>query len=480
MKERTYSTPLGKIHYWVHMISPDGVTLVFLPGLTADHRLFDKQIVYFQGKYNVLVWDAPGHAASWPFAFDFDLMDKARWLDGILEQEGITKPVIVGQSMGGYVGQAYAQTYPEKLKGFVSIDSAPLQRKYMTKPELWLLKRMEIVYRCYPWKALLKSGTKGVALSEYGRNLMRDMMLVYDGDQKRYAKIAGHGFRILAEAVERDLPYEIKCPALLICGEQDKAGSCVRYNKAWHKNIGHTAGMAQRRRTQLQHRPAGNRKPADRTAGSADGASGDSDFTKSVTAKRRCKRMWSYIAGGVFLALAMYFLVQGIRCGAAVRESKNRLAAYNARTAALSYGDITYVDSGEGEVILSVHGIFGGYDQAYDTCKDFCSDYRIIAPSRFGYLGSDVSGDGTPARQAAAYVELLDKLGIDKVHLLATSAGGSVAIRFALDYPQRTKGLILYCSAMPPVEKPERICRICRAASVPVQRLRHVPVKPYV
>ena len=166
--------------------------------------------------------------------------------------------------------------------------------------------------------------------------------------------------------------------------------------------------------------------------------------------------MWSYIVGGVFLALAMYFIVQGIRCGAAVRESKNRLAAYNAQTAALSYGDMVYVDSGEGEVILSVHGIFGGYDQAYDTCKDFCSDYRIIAPSRFGYLGSDVSGDGTPASQAAAYVELLDKLGIDKVYLLATSAGGSIAIRFALDYPERTKGLILYCSAMPLMEKPEK------------------------
>ena len=121
--------------------------------------------------------------------------------------------------------------------------------------------------------------------------------------------------------------------------------------------------------------------------------------------------MWSYIAGGVFLVLAIYLIVQGIRCGIAVRESKDRLAAYNVRTAALSYGDMTYVDSGSGEVILSVHGIFGGYDQAYDTCKDFCSDYRIIAPSRFGYLGSDVYGDGTPAEQAAAYVELLDKLG---------------------------------------------------------------------
>ena len=49
----------------------------FLPGLTADHRLFDKQIQYFKNRYNVIVWDAPAHASSWPFRFDFDLFDKA-------------------------------------------------------------------------------------------------------------------------------------------------------------------------------------------------------------------------------------------------------------------------------------------------------------------------------------------------------------------------------------------------------------------
>lgn len=166
--------------------------------------------------------------------------------------------------------------------------------------------------------------------------------------------------------------------------------------------------------------------------------------------------MWIYIVGGVLLLLAAYLIVQGIRCSIAVKESKERLAAYGVETVQLSYGNMSYVDTGEGETILSVHGIFGGYDQAYDTCKDFSSAYRIIAPSRFGYLGSDILGDGTPAEQATAYVELLDKLGIDKVYLLATSAGGSVAIRFALDYPERTKGLILYCSAMPFTEKPEK------------------------
>lgn len=239
MIEKTCETRCGTIHYWVNeRVGRGGVPLVFLPGLTADHRLFEKQIECFEDQYPVLVWDAPGHAASWPFDFSFDLTDKARWLDGILTREGVDAPVIVGQSMGGYVGQVFAQLFPEKLRGFIAIDSAPLQREYVTAAEIWLLKRMEPVYRRYPWKWLLKSGTNGVAVTDYGRKLMRDIMMTYDGDQARYAKLAGHGFRMLAEAMEADLPYAISCPALLICGERDRAGSCIRYNRAWHKKTG--------------------------------------------------------------------------------------------------------------------------------------------------------------------------------------------------------------------------------------------------
>ena len=240
MIERIYETPCGPIHYWVGDAAgqPEQPALVLLPGLTADHRLFERQAAHFEGRVPLLVWDAPGHAASWPFELTFSLMDEARWLDGILEREGLCRPVIAGQSMGGYVGQAYAQLFPEKLAGFVSIDSAPLQRKYVTAAELWLLKRMEPVYRHYPWKALLKSGTNGVATTEYGRALMRKIMMTYDGDRDRYARLSGHGMRMLAEAMEADLPYEIRCPALLICGEKDRAGSCVRYNRAWHRDTG--------------------------------------------------------------------------------------------------------------------------------------------------------------------------------------------------------------------------------------------------
>lgn len=239
MTEKIYATPCGTIHYWISKREDSNQpSLIFLPGLTADHRLFDKQISYFESKYQVFVWDAPGHAASWPFTFTFSLFDKAKWLNEILAVENIKSPVIIGQSMGGYVGQAYAELFPDQLKGFISIDSAPLQKCYVTNTELWLLKRMEPVYRYYPWKSLVKAGSNGVATSEYGRQLMQKMMQVYEGDQKRYAKIAGHGFRILAEAMEADLPYRLNCPSLLICGEKDHAGSCIRYNKAWHRKTG--------------------------------------------------------------------------------------------------------------------------------------------------------------------------------------------------------------------------------------------------
>ena len=239
MTEQTYTTPCGTIRYrTTKSAAHPAPQLVFLPGLTADHRLFDKQIEYFEGKYPTFVWDAPGHAASRPFALTFTLADKAKWLDAILTREGFDQPILIGQSMGGYVAQAYAQLFPQKLRGFVSIDSAPLQREYVTGWEIRLLKRMEPVYRHYPWKFLLRSGTNGVATTEYGRKLMRDMMQVYDGEQDWYARLSGLGFRMLAEAMEADLPYRIPCPALLICGEKDHAGSCIRYNKAWHRKTG--------------------------------------------------------------------------------------------------------------------------------------------------------------------------------------------------------------------------------------------------
>lgn len=236
MREQVLQTGMGDIHYWTGGPGAGAPWLVFLPGLTADHRLFDKQVEEFEPKFNCLVWDAPAHGASRPFALKFSMDDLADWLHAILDREGARRPVLVGQSMGGYISQVYMERYPETVSGFVSIDSCSLKRKYYTAMELYLLKHTQGMYLAFPWKLLVRVGTNGTAASEYGRALMKYFMESYE--KREYCALADHGFRIVAQSVEAGRAYEISCPALLICGEKDGAGSARRYNRAWSKRDG--------------------------------------------------------------------------------------------------------------------------------------------------------------------------------------------------------------------------------------------------
>ena len=152
------------------------------------------------------------------------------------------------------------------------------------------------------------------------------------------------------------------------------------------------------------------------------------------------------------LAILMFSYVR------VTREAKERFAAYEqkAESVMTSFGKITYIDEGQGEPVVISHGICGGYDQGFDVLKGRTDLFRIIAPSRFGYPGSDLPENATVDMQADAFAELLDKLEIEKAYVLATSAGGSAAIRFALLHPERCKGLILYCSGYPEIKKPDK------------------------
>jgi 2-hydroxy-6-oxonona-2,4-dienedioate hydrolase len=106
-------------------------------------------------------------------------------------------------------------------------------------------------------------------------------------------------------------------------------------------------------------------------------------------------------------------------------------------------GRIEYAEEGSGEPLLMIHGAGGGYDQGLLVGSDFGPGFRVIAPSRFGYLGTPVPQDCSPAAQADAHAALLDRLGVEKCVAAGVSAGAPSAIEFALRYPQRVSALIL-------------------------------------
>ena len=104
-------------------------------------------------------------------------------------------------------------------------------------------------------------------------------------------------------------------------------------------------------------------------------------------------------------------------------------------------GPVEYVLKGDaGPVTLFLHGMPGGYNQAPAQQRE---GFRLLAPSRPGYLATPLEIGRTPEEQSRAYEALLDTLGIDKVLVMGASGGGPSAVAFAAMYPDRTDGLIL-------------------------------------
>ena len=111
-------------------------------------------------------------------------------------------------------------------------------------------------------------------------------------------------------------------------------------------------------------------------------------------------------------------------------------------------GPIEYAVSGDGPALLVVHGAGGGFDQGLSVMGPLAaSGFRLIAVSRFGYLGTPLPADASAQAQAKAHACLLDALGIEAAAVLGMSAGGPSAMEFAAQYPDRTTHLILLVPA---------------------------------
>lgn len=109
-----------------------------------------------------------------------------------------------------------------------------------------------------------------------------------------------------------------------------------------------------------------------------------------------------------------------------------------------SRGPVEYLDSGSGDVILSLHGALGGYDQSQILARTIGETrFRYLSLSRPGYLGTPLAAGETPEAQADLFVEVIDLLGIGKVVVFAISGGGPSAIYFAIRHLDRCRGLVL-------------------------------------
>ena len=101
---------------------------------------------------------------------------------------------------------------------------------------------------------------------------------------------------------------------------------------------------------------------------------------------------------------------------------------------------------GEGEPLVLLNGIAMSVASWEEIARPLAERFRVV---RFDFRGQLLSPGEAPAdvlEHAAEVVDLLDRLAIDRAHLVATSFGAAVALLVAARWPQRVRSLISIAS----------------------------------
>jgi pimeloyl-ACP methyl ester carboxylesterase len=109
---------------------------------------------------------------------------------------------------------------------------------------------------------------------------------------------------------------------------------------------------------------------------------------------------------------------------------------------------IRYLDLGEGEAVVLLHGfalsaeVNWGLTGLLDSLPQ---EYRMLALDQRGHGRSDKPHE--PEDYGLEFVEdvvrLLDALEIEKAHIVGYSMGGSLALRLAADHPDRVRSVVI-------------------------------------
>ncbi len=215
-----------EIHYWYRQGS-ENKWVIFFHGAGVDHEMFEYQMEGFDGTYNLIAWDARGHGMSklqqgQKFQFNDMLSDYKK----LCEIYKIEKAILIGQSMGGNLAQEIAYYYPELVHKLVLIDCTKNTGK-LTTIEKWSLKCAEFIFKCYPWKLLIKQSAKACGNTGHVKNYVKECFNRID--KETFIDI----MMSLTGCLHEDAEFKFKQPVLLICGSDDKLGNIKKVVAPW-------------------------------------------------------------------------------------------------------------------------------------------------------------------------------------------------------------------------------------------------------
>jgi haloalkane dehalogenase len=110
-----------------------------------------------------------------------------------------------------------------------------------------------------------------------------------------------------------------------------------------------------------------------------------------------------------------------------------------------------YLDEGEGEPVVAVHGNPTWSFYYRDLAASLRDEYRVVVPDHMGCGFSDKPGDDSYEfsleRRIDDFSSLMDDLGLDDINLVVHDWGGMIGFAWAVRNPSRVKRLVILNTA---------------------------------
>ena len=224
-----YKSKYGNVYY--ELSGPeDAPVVIFLHGVGMDHRTFEKQREALHRRYRTLLIDLPGHGHSSIENYDkrYSLL-AAECLEELMDEAGIDKAIIVGQSLGSFICQRFQLKNPGRVIATVHIGGAELVSFAGSWAKAFIPVTMGMIY-IMPKKSFFN------AFGRHKADTIETQEYLIEATKKSGKK--------LISAITKDLLYEIiegipqpEYRHLMISfGESDM--SFIRKNSLkWHKKM---------------------------------------------------------------------------------------------------------------------------------------------------------------------------------------------------------------------------------------------------
>ena len=100
-----------------------GAAVVLLHGFLENQSMWNDFIPELSKRNRVITIDLLGHGSTECLGYVHTMEDQADMVQAVLAELKIRKAVFVGHSMGGYIALAFAELFPEYMKGLVLMNS---------------------------------------------------------------------------------------------------------------------------------------------------------------------------------------------------------------------------------------------------------------------------------------------------------------------------------------------------------------------